>query len=729
MFACGAVFAQDAMAQSFEVDGVKYNKTSETTCEITWYSAQTSNGSHYRGKFVIPEAVEYDGVTYTVTGIDERTFHDCQNIQWVTIPSTVTYIGDEAFYNCGVTKIEIPESVTTIGSEAFYLCSSLQSADILGDVSYIGKKAFSVCHELSVVRIVGNVEALSEEMFYNCSDLVMVTLPNSLKTIGDRAFYSCENFISIDMPEGLTSIGEMAFYGCDKLLLDGVPSSVTSIGYGAFQSCDGIKRFDSLGQITEIDGLFKDCVNLSYVNITGKVKSITNGAFENCESLKSLLLPWTIEHIDDYVFRGTRLLNLGSIVINQTTIEIGPMSNDIVSGIENTFVKVSGNMFYPEKGMVLCTGLLPEEYYTLSYGFVYGGGKTTIVDDKEYKTGGMMLGIYEDFISPTEIKCYGKYNEYDAKVLFTSIEIERGYPDEFVASVEGDTLYVSGLEPKTGYFVTYRVSVEGKDFEVKKGFVTHEVEFTTLPAKATSNTVALICAETNLPDTVGGTGFEWRRYDAPEEMPSSTAACPVIDGVLTGSLNNLSPSTYYKFRPYYKAESGKMFYGEWVAFITADAYVYFDPTVRTYAATGVTETTADVSATAVQGSDPVTEQGFEYWPTATRAAAMRVKAAAAPQGVQTVTATGQVMTATLEGLQPGTGYTFRAYVKTAKGTTYGGEQTFSTLTATGLSVVPSAGDAVEIARYDAVGRKIDAPVRGLNIVVMSDGSVRKVIVK
>lgn len=53
----------------------------------------------------------------------------------------------------------------------------------------------------------------------------------------------------------------------------------------------------------------------------------------------------------------------------------------------------------------------------------------------------------------------------------------------------------------------------------------------------------------------------------------------MVDGVLTGALRNLSASTYYKYRPYYTSASGQTYYGEWLAFGTATAYVHFDPTV------------------------------------------------------------------------------------------------------------------------------------------------------
>lgn len=140
-------------------------------------------------------------------------------------------------------------------------------------------------------------------------------------------------------------------------------------------------------------------------------------------------------------------------------------------------------------------------------------------------------------------------------------------------------LELAGLNPNQKYSAWYCVESEdgGKD-SVFYTFTTLALAFSTLPAKATSNTVALICAETNLSDMETGAGFEWRRYDAPDLVPSTQSPCSVVDGVLTGALRNLSASTYYKYRPYYTSASGQTYYGEWLAFGTVDANVYFDPT-------------------------------------------------------------------------------------------------------------------------------------------------------
>ena len=279
--------------------------------------------------------------------------------------------------------------------------------------------------------------------------------------------------------------------------------------------------------------------------------------------------------------------------------------------------------------------------------------------------------------------------------------IDEGWTfDNATISEHGNTLLVSGQTPGTSladgdvpsYAVIVKNGEETRLYRKAPSFLGESfpsLELKTIAeAKATSNTVALICATTNMSDDETNAGFEWRRYDAPELVPSSKANCPIIDGVMTGALRNLSANTYYKFRPFYKSNSGKTWYGEWSAFGTADAYVYFDPTVRTFEVNCDNETTATVRAFVIAGSDEIKEQGFEYWKhSSTERTSTRYVATAKEDNHQTIISTGQRMTATLENLEPNTTYSVRAYVTTEHGTTYGEEQIFSTPAPTAIGNV------------------------------------------
>ncbi|MBQ3616844.1 MAG: leucine-rich repeat protein, partial [Bacteroidales bacterium] len=113
----------------------------------------------------------------------------------ITIPESVTAIGDKAFFNCkSLTSVTIPESVTSIGSDAFFNCTSLTSVTIPESVTSIGKSAFS-----------------------SCSSLTSVTIPEGVTAIGKGAFDVCTSLTSVTIPEGVTSIGDYAFIGCSSV--------------------------------------------------------------------------------------------------------------------------------------------------------------------------------------------------------------------------------------------------------------------------------------------------------------------------------------------------------------------------------------------------------------------------------------------------------------------------------------------------------------------------------
>ena len=97
------------------------------------------------GDIVIPETVNYDGVTYSVTSIAGGASSSCTGLTSVTIPNSVTSIGDYAFRNCtGLISLTIPNSVTSIGDYAFEGCRGLTSVTIEAETPpVLGESAFA----------------------------------------------------------------------------------------------------------------------------------------------------------------------------------------------------------------------------------------------------------------------------------------------------------------------------------------------------------------------------------------------------------------------------------------------------------------------------------------------------------------------------------------------------------------------------------------------------------
>ena len=263
---------------------------------------------------------------------------------------------------------------------------------------------------------------------------------------------------------------------------------------------------------------------------------------------------------------------------------------------------------------------------------------------------------------------------------------------------------------------------------------TTRLEFTILNPQPVSSSCAIVAAETNISEDETNVGFQWRKYDAPETLPSSEGYAAIYDGRLEGYIKNLQATSYYNVRAFYKTSDDKYYYSDWITFDPSD-FSYFEPTVHTYPIDEVTDGTAKVKGYVLAGTDEITAQGFEYWPLGEdMAKAKTVSTAQTRAGgdVSVVMATGQVMTAELSNLQPGTTYCCRAFVTTVAGTTYGEEQTFTTQgTLTGVNTVTTEkAEPVIIGYYDLGGRKLNKPQRGgVTIVKYSDGTAKKAIFK
>jgi hypothetical protein len=193
------------------------------------------------------------------------------------------------------------------------------------------------------------------------------------------------------------------------------------------------------------------------------------------------------------------------------------------------------------------------------------------------------------------------------------------------------------------------------------------------PAKPTSKIKARLLATVNELDDDTHFGFEWLRYDAPDNMTPNKVSAPLYDGQIVGTLNNLNPDVYYKYRPYYKSEDGSLFYGEWESFITGDADVFFEPETHTKDVVEVSSVSAELAGVWIEGTEDIDEKGFEYW------AVPGGNTRAAGRDVKKVIVSGKKTSVVVEDLAVGTVYGYRSYMKTVSGITYGEEKTFMTI--------------------------------------------------
>jgi len=301
-----------------------------------------------------------------------------------TIPNSVTAIGKAFTHNRGLTTVTIPNSVTFINDDAFFGCFSLTSITVAADnPRYASERGVLFNKDKTILM-----------QYPRRKPGKVYTIPNSVTSIGETAFFDCENLVSVIIPRGVISIGESAFSGSDNLKFVTIPSSVAKIGDAAFGSCtslvsinvhkdnavyssiDGVlfnKAQDVLllypsgrqgayaipngvtatdyrvfiggcgghcgltaitipGSMTYIDdAAFMSCPALISVTIENGVQHIGPNAFNRCGSLKSVTIPNSVTSIGTQAFYACR--DLASLTLPDKVTSIGDFAFGSCTGL------------------------------------------------------------------------------------------------------------------------------------------------------------------------------------------------------------------------------------------------------------------------------------------------------------------------------------------------------------------------------------------------------------
>lgn len=260
--------------------------------------------------------------------IPHNMFYTRGFIKSLTVEKGVTYIGENSFYDCGISDLKLPEGLIKIGRAALG-CNEMKTVDIPRSVkcidgsfrgSYglrrvnipsnsslqkIGGSSFSNCRNLSYFNEGNrfpNVKYVGDGAFHK-NNITRISLPNaqiygdafsycyklekinisSAMSLGESAFRYCYKLKAVKLNKNLKTVGKGAFWNCTDLKSISLPNAY--IHENAFWQCSSLEKVNASGTKRIEAGTFRDCSKLTVVKISNNLYSIGKGAFKNCKSL------------------------------------------------------------------------------------------------------------------------------------------------------------------------------------------------------------------------------------------------------------------------------------------------------------------------------------------------------------------------------------------------------------------------------------------------------------
>lgn len=310
-----------------------------------WLDSQPS-GVVYIGKVAYtvngtcPESITIKDGTL---GIAEGAFYWKSALKSITLPTSLTTIGDNAFYGTSISSITIPKNVSKIMPRAFASCSNLTSINMDAANPFYKFKNNCIIETQTKTLVQafngftiptdGSVTTIGSNSFSSLS-LSSVTIPEGITTIRSNAFATNFYLTSVDFPSSLRVIESEAFDSCSSLRYVTLPEGVTTLGEKVFSNLSSIELPSTL---TSYENAFKGSSNLSEVIFAPGLKVISARAFENCYNLDAVEFPASLTTIGEDAFKSCSDLESVTIASLNDWLEIkfiSSFSNPLYSGAD-----------------------------------------------------------------------------------------------------------------------------------------------------------------------------------------------------------------------------------------------------------------------------------------------------------------------------------------------------------------------------------------------------------
>lgn len=291
-----------------------------------------------------------------VNALTKYLFASLTELQALTIPSTVSLMLEDVFWECNGLKtltIEASEDplymVGTLGQsglEVLNLNRPLYEGNITvgGTINYTCKPSFSNSHALTTINFASNVKTIAASMFSGCTSLRSITIPSHITKVGDRAFDGCTTLKSINIEDADSpiTIESSTNSNGEGTTFENAPVETIYLGRNVEYKGTELSPFKNLTTLTTLtignkttdinNFLFYGCCNIAMMSVPSSVKRVGSYAFYDCNQSRSLTISKSVTEIGEYAFYNCK--NLKRLTIPSSVETIGDYAFRSCSGLE-----------------------------------------------------------------------------------------------------------------------------------------------------------------------------------------------------------------------------------------------------------------------------------------------------------------------------------------------------------------------------------------------------------
>ena len=391
-----------------------------------WYRVLNNNdvcvafSPSYTGDLIIPSTVSA-GNTFTVKSIAEYAFASCRGLSSITIPESVTSIGDGVFWGCSNLSSATFGNVDVSSSELTLTKNNI-TYKVLSNSEVAVSGAESTITDVSIPNTLtaGNifaVKSIYENAFANCKNIESVTISCNID-FSQAALTFTKNNITYKV----LSNSEVAVCKVESTLTDEtIPSTITA-------------------------------------GMSFSVKSIETNAFSGCNSLKSVVIPETIKIIGESAFAGCS--KLAKVTCMATT---PPEAN------KNSFENYNGYLYFPceskdDYDIDVCWGTFQHKECIASETVELTKDEVTVEPEKNEAVFSMPINESANSYTLT-IQNNGVTFctlTFNAQGQLANIDFSTTKSHELKASVSGYQFTVTGLSEATDYGYSFKALASNK---------------------------------------------------------------------------------------------------------------------------------------------------------------------------------------------------------------------------------------------------------------------------